>query len=74
MFECHECKAVYYESLDAQFYIGVGAQTINRWRREGWLRPSFKVGAGWVYMQSDLDAAMDATGYSRQNLNVEVSA
>ena len=74
MFRCQACLADYYESFDAQLYIGISGQTLNRWRREGWIRPSFKVGAGWVYSKKDLDEAMDTTGYSRQNLNVEVSS
>ena len=73
MFNCPDCLTTYYESFDAQVYIGISGQTVNRWRREGWLRPSFKVGSGWIYSKHNLDAAMDATGYSRQNLNVEVS-
>jgi DNA-binding transcriptional MerR regulator len=60
-----------YQPLDAQLYAGVSAQTLNRWRREGWLKPAATVGRGFVYRKADLDAALHVLGYGRDT-NVEV--
>jgi predicted site-specific integrase-resolvase len=61
-----------YEPVDASFYCGVSARTLNRWRREGWLKPSAAFGRGFLYLKADLDGALHALGYDRKNLNVEI--
>ena len=59
-----------YESLDAQNYLGVAAQTLNRWRREGWLIPTAAVGRGYAYTQEQLDDCIKVLGRDRKDKQV----
>ena len=59
-----------YESLDAQNYLGVSAQTLNRWRREGWLIPTAEVGRGYAYTQEQLDDCIKVLGRDRKDKEV----
>jgi DNA-binding transcriptional MerR regulator len=61
-----------YQPMDAQVYCNVSAQSINRWRREGWLKPAAAVGRGYVYTKQALDECLHTLGYDRRDTNVEV--
>ena len=59
-----------YESLDAQNYLGIAAQTLNKWRREGYLIPTAEVGRGYVYTKEQLDDCIKALGLDRKDKEV----
>mgnify|MGYP005837881063 CR=1 FL=1 len=61
-----------YQPLDAQNYCGVSAQTLSKWRREGYLKPAAAVGRGYLYTRIALDECLSALNYDRANTNVEV--
>jgi len=60
-----------YQPVDAQYYLGVSAGTLNRYRREGYLQ-SFPVGRGHLYTREMLDECIVNLGKDRENINVEV--
>ena len=57
--------------LDACEYANVSTQTLNAWRREGWLS-SFPVGRGHLYTYEMLDAALHARNKDREKTRQEV--
>ena len=57
-------KVALYQPLDAQAYLGCSANTLARWRREGWLEGT-AVGRGFVYTKDALDECRKL-----RNLNV----
>ena len=59
-----------YESLDAQEYLGIAAQTLNKRRREGYLMPTAEVGRGYVYTKEQLDDCVKALGLDRKDKEV----
>lgn len=63
-----------YPSLEAAEYCGVSVQTLNRWRRDGFIDPSEMgaVGSGFIYTEDALTFAMQATNMDRKNTAVEV--
>ena len=71
MFECAH-GTIYFESFDAQRYCGVSHQTLRKMAREGYLQDSGKVGVGYLYTKSQLDAALYEYGISRKDINLTV--
>jgi predicted site-specific integrase-resolvase len=61
-----------YQPLDAQNYCGVSAQTLAKWRREGFLKPAAAVGRGYLYTKAALDECLSSLNYDRWNTHVEV--
>lgn len=55
-----------YTPLDAQDYCGISDQTLNKWRREGWLQ-GHPVGRGYLYTQQGLDDALRSRNYVRED-------
>jgi hypothetical protein len=51
-----------YQPLDAQAYCGVSAQTINKWRKEGWLKASAQSGRGYLYTKEALNDTLRMLG------------
>jgi hypothetical protein len=57
-----------YSPIEAADYCGgplgaVSTQTVNRWRKTGWLR-SIPIGRGYVYTKEALDECLGLRGYS----------
>jgi hypothetical protein len=57
-----------YSPQEAADYCGgplgaVSVQTVNRWRKTGWLR-SIPIGRGYVYTKEALDECLGLRGYS----------
>ena len=74
-FKC-ECGVATTKKLhgpeEATRYLGVSEQTLNRWRRQGWIKSS-KVGRGYYYQREHLDECLQLRGYDRaHNETVEV--
>jgi hypothetical protein len=60
-----------YEPLDAQAYLGgISANTLSRWRREGWLRPAVAIGRGYMYLKADLDQCRTLRNLNSRNREV----
>jgi excisionase family DNA binding protein len=72
---CESCNATttmqLYGPDEAAFYLGVSYQTLNRWRRQGWIRCS-KIGRGYYYQRDALDECLDLRGYGLANNETEV--
>jgi predicted site-specific integrase-resolvase len=61
-----------YEKLDAQAYLGgISANTLARWRREGWIMPHAVVGRGYVYTKEALDECRKLRNLDVRNKEVE---
>ena len=71
MFTCPH-RTEYYESLDAQLYLGVSDQTINTWRRLGRMPHSGKIGVGYLYTKEQLDEGWHSNNYHRIDDHVEL--
>ena len=73
--DCASCGAATTRQLygpdEAAIYLGVSEQTLNRWRRQGWIRCS-KVGRGYYYQRQDLDQCLKLRGYDRADSETEV--
>ena len=66
-----EVELTLYEPIDAQDYLGVSYGTLNRYRREGYLKGHL-VGQVYLYEKQQLDQCLEALGRNRQDKNVEV--
>ena len=60
-----------YGPEEAIKFLGVSEQTLNRWRRQGWIKSS-KVGRGYYYQREHLDECLKLRGYDRANNETEV--
>ena len=61
-----------YEPLDAQSYLGwISANTLARWRREGWLVASASLGRGYAYTKDALDECRLLKNLDVRNQEVE---
>jgi hypothetical protein len=73
--DCASCGAATIRQLygpgEAALYMGVSEQTLNRWRRQGWILCS-RVGRGFYYQRQDLDQCLTLRGYDRANNETEV--
>jgi hypothetical protein len=64
--EKHPYKVRLYRLLEAADYLGgdqgaVSQTTVNRWRKDGWLR-AISVGRGWLYTKEGLDDCLRLRG------------
>jgi len=67
--EGHE--VVLYETLDAQHYLMCSANTLSRWRREGWINPTASIGRGYAYTKEALDECRKLRNLDSRNTEVE---
>jgi excisionase family DNA binding protein len=60
-----------YSPAEAASYLGVSDQTLNRWRRQGWIR-SHKVARGFYYEVEMLDESLALRGYNKIHEHEEI--
>jgi hypothetical protein len=72
MFKC-EHGTQYYESKDAQKYLGISNHVLRAMHNDGFLRASGYVSVGYLYTKGQLDAGWNEyVRLSRKDVNVEV--
>lgn len=59
----------FHDAFDAQMYLGCSTQTINKYRKEGWLQPAGQVGNAYLYTTTSLDEASRNLGIDRKEIN-----
>jgi excisionase family DNA binding protein len=60
-----------YGPAEAASYLGVSDQTLNRWRRQGWIR-SHNFGRGFLYEVDMLDESLALRGYNKIHEHEEI--
>jgi hypothetical protein len=60
-----------YEPLDAQLFLGVSANTLSKWRREGWIRGPIPIGRGYAYTKDALAECLKLRRVDVKNKGVE---
>lgn len=72
--ECSQCggETLLYRPLEAAQWLGISANSVATWRREGFLQ-GLKLGQINVYTKASLEEALQSKNYHRMNTNVEVT-